>query len=101
MPAPKPPLTREQIIEIFNRPRNRGAQAAIAKRIGIRDSGVSMWLSGKRASAPTEKAAQDLAGRLLKAERLNRSTFDVIAAFGNETDSSQSQQFRTAQSIAV
>jgi hypothetical protein len=78
------PLTRQQITEIFSRPENKGAGRTISKTLGIRATNVSNWLKNDSSSRRVAAACNELAKRLLKAERRNLSAHTVFEAFRKE-----------------
>jgi len=59
-------MTRQEIRRIFRR--HRGAAAALARRLGITATSVSLWLHGRRQSARLDREIRATAGVLAERE---------------------------------
>lgn len=60
-------ISREEISDILRR--HKGSIVQVADSLGIRGTGVSLWLDGKTTSARIAEAAEKKARELLKLER--------------------------------
>jgi transcriptional regulator with XRE-family HTH domain len=60
-------LGRRELRRIFKR--NRGAQAQLARELGLNAAIISQWFSGGFRSARIEAAARKRAAELLESER--------------------------------
>ena len=59
-------MTRQEIRRIFRR--HRGAAAALARRLGITATSVSLWLHGRRQSARLDREIRAAAEVLTERE---------------------------------
>ena len=61
-------LTKDEILKVLYR--HKGSFTRIADLLGIRQAGVSAWVSGRATSARVEAAAGAMAMKLLEQERV-------------------------------